>query len=752
MAWRRENRRNGKKPWFTGLSIGSIFVCAVIAVSTLFLGVWAVIEYLTLGIQMRSKLESGLALEADRMAASLGLSLWGFDYPQTDAIALSTMGNREIASIGILPAAAGQQPRFYARDGDWTPVKSDGPSGGGEEFSAAREIRAKDHLVGTLRVEMTSRFLQDELRAATLRLGLAVGILDLLLIAALNLLLWLLVLRPLVAMGAYAADISLGRSAALQRDWPGHEFSMVSQALGRMVGLLEKRYSEMEASERRFKVLFEHAPDAILEVNGETGLIQGANGAAQALLGPDASDEGARISGLFPGEDGAAALRAGMEAALRGESAGFEAKLRVASRGETLCAVNVTPLPTSGSERVLRLSMVDIGEKRGLEERLRHAERMDAIGQLAGGVAHDFNNQLGGILGYAELLSETASDGEQKEWVQGIVNSAKRAAGLTRQLLAYARRGKYQREPVDVHALCRETAELLNRSIDKRIRISLDLAAAGSTVLGDPSQLQNALLNLAINARDAMPDGGLLSFSTESARPDQAELADGMRDVPCVAVRVADTGTGMSDATKAHLFEPYFTTKEAGKGTGLGLAAVYGTARNHQGAVRVESELGKGTSMTLILPLATEDAGGSGSADAEQPARASGGAVMLIDDEEAIRRVGGKMIESLGYEPIVCWDADSAYRAFEGLGGKVELVIMDMIMPGTSGKEIFTRLRALDPEVRVLIASGYALDGDARALLESGALGFIQKPFAKAQLGIEIGRALGRARPRVNGA
>lgn len=750
MAGTRIPPHDASPPKFRDFSIGTIFVCAVISVSTVFLGAWAVLEYLTTGTRMRADLDADLELDLSRLASSLALNLWDVNYAQADAICLSSMGNREIASIEVFPSVQGHSPRVFTRDEEWKAVKAAAPLKGKNTRTASRQIMANGRLVGRVRVTMTTDFLEKELRAVTLRLGLAVGILDIMLIVALYLLLRVLVIKPLIEMGAYAAEVSDGRRAVPRPDLPGRELSKVSDAIGRMVALLESRYLDMEASEHRFKVLFEHAPDAILEFRGESGHILEANAAALGLLGPGVIDRQARVDQLFQGDDGARELREALATGMRGDSASFEAKLRTASGGETLCAVNLTPLPSSGSERALRLSIVDIGEKRNLEERLRHAERMDAIGQLAGGVAHDFNNQLGGILGYADLLSERVPEGKEREWVEGIIKSATRATGLTRQLLAYARRGKFQRETVDLHALCRETADFLDRSIDKRIRVYLDLAAEESRVEGDVSQLQNALLNLAINARDAMPEGGSLRFSTRQSTLAGLDPNKGMNQVPCIEVCVSDSGVGMGEETKRHLFEPFFTTKGPGKGTGLGLAAVYGTVQNHHGAIRVESELGKGTFITILLPLSGQDSRGTQEPEPCEPQASLGGAVVFIDDEEVIREVGGRMLESMGYEPILCPDADSAYKAFETRAGKVELVILDLILPGSSGREIFSRLRAIDPGVRVLIASGYAVDGEAQALLDAGAAGFIQKPFLSAQLKAALNRALGKRTDRLS--
>jgi PAS domain S-box-containing protein len=756
MAGKKRKPRHDGRTQAPGFSIGGLFVIALSLFSVLFLAAWVTLESLTAAARMRSRLNADLELTADRLASSLALNLWDINYPQADAIALAAMGDKNVLSIEVVPAVRGHAPRIFARDGEWKAVGALAVPEEKGSLLASREILANGKRVGSLRLALTPRFAEAELQEATFRLGIAVGGLDFLIFGLLLALLWFLVLKPLRTVGAYAVEVSLGRPAVLPPAWPGREISALSSAIATMVGLLENRYREAEASERRYKVLFEHAPDAILELDLRTGAILSANAAAVSLFGPGASGGAARIFDFCQEEECASTMGRSLQAAERGESADFERRMKRADGSATLCAMGLTPLPAGAGMRTARLSCVDVGEKRDLEDRLRHAERLDAIGQLAGGVAHDFNNQLAGILGYAELISDRLEKGEEKDWAMGIVKSATRAAGLTRQLLAYARRGTFAREAVDVHALCRETAGFLERSIDKRIRIRLDLDAPDSVVEGDSSQLQNAILNLSINARDAMGEGGTLTISTAPARPEALSRADLPPDAPRGAafleVAVTDTGTGMDDETKKHLFEPFFTTKGPGKGTGLGLAAVYGTAKRHGGTILVDSAVGQGTRMALLLPLLGKGQNGALIADPEAGLEFSGGIVILVDDEEMIREVGKAMLEDLGFEPIVCWDAESALQAFSNLEGRPCLVILDMIMPGSSGKEIFAALRAVDPEARVIISSGYAVDGDAQDMLDTGAAGFLHKPFSKAEFKAALERALGKTGDRVSGS
>lgn len=373
----------------------------------------------------------------------------------------------------------------------------------------------------------------------------------------------------------------------------------------------------------------------------------------------------------------------------------------------------------------------DVTERRELEDRLRQMAKMDAIGQLAGGVAHDFNNQLAGIMGYAEMMRRDLS-GTAREQADRIVTACERAAGLTRQLLAFARKGRFQRIVVDMHQEIAGTAAMLARSIDPRIRIVQELADGKVAVRGDPSQLQNALLNLALNARDAMPAGGQITFRTARTRlrPDEAA---GLPAGDYVRIEVVDTGCGMDDAVKAHLFEPFFTTKEPGKGTGMGLAAVYGTVRTHGGSIAVDSAPGAGSCFRILLPAAAEAPAEAGPA-AAPPRPVAGLRVMVVDDEPLMRDVLAQMLRAEGCVVVACAQGDEALQHFRQHWRELALVILDMQMPGMNGRDCFRAMRSIHPGVRVLMASGFGEDGEVQGALADGLSGFIRKPFRRDEL------------------
>ncbi len=434
----------------------------------------------------------------------------------------------------------------------------------------------------------------------------------------------------------------------------------------------------------------------------------------------------------------------------RGE-APYRKELRYRHKGgsviHVLCTGKVVEWDEAGNPLRMIGCHVDISGRKELEERLRHSEKMDAIGQLAGGVAHDFNNQLGAILGYAEMLGNELSEPLLQSYAIGIMKAARRSSDLTKQLLAFARKGKYVTAPVNIHAVIMDVVSLLARSIDKRIEIRESLEAEPHTTSGDPTQLQNAFLNIAINARDAMPSGGVLSFATHVVELEEKAFNFEIPAGSYILVSVSDTGVGMDEETKQHLFEPFFTTKEVGKGTGLGLAAVYGTVKNHGGAVSVYSEPGHGTCFKIYLPLLSEVQEPPEQKPSEPPPAKASARILVVDDEELLRDMASLMLRKLGYEVIACKDGEEAIARYAESWHSIDLVILDMVMPKMGGRDTFIAMRKINKDLRSLLSSGYSIGEEAQEILNDGVLGFIQKPYSSSELAKKVAEAIGSRQP-----
>ena len=374
----------------------------------------------------------------------------------------------------------------------------------------------------------------------------------------------------------------------------------------------------------------------------------------------------------------------------------------------------------------------DVTDRKRLEDQLRQAAKMEAVGRLAGGIAHDFNNLLTVINGYSDLLVRSHEIEEQtRQQAEKIYLAGKRAADLTSQLLAFSRRQVIQPKVLDLNALVAGLVDMLRRLIGEDIRLETVLSAEPCSVKADPGQIEQVLVNMAINARDAMPEGGTLTVETALVRAemvaglDRADLGPG----PFVRVTIRDSGAGMDLDTKAHIFEPFFTTKEQGKGTGLGLAMVYGIVTQNGGGVTVDSAPGEGATFTIYLPQVPGLAETGGAADPPDQSAARGETILLVEDDQAVRTFARQRLAEWGYEVLEAAGGEEALRRAESHQGPIHLLLTDVIMPGINGRQLAEQIRLRRPETNVLFMSGYTDDVVIRHGLEGLGGGFIQKPF-----------------------
>jgi len=429
-----------------------------------------------------------------------------------------------------------------------------------------------------------------------------------------------------------------------------------------------------------------------------------------------------------------------------GKSINYEYQLK--SSGKRFVTQSIV-YPVYNREKTIALVGIirrDITKQRLLEEQLRQAQKMQTIGTLAGGIAHDFNNILAGIMGYASLMeSQLEPDDPMKSDIHTIIQSSKRAADLTAQLLAFAQGGRYEVHPVNLKDTVKEVTKLLKPTIDKSITIKTFLTKKSVILEGDSAQLQQMLLNLCLNAADAMPEGGKLLIKTGNItlNEEYSESHLNLKPGNYVLLTVSDTGIGMSDETTAHIFEPFFTTKKSESGvkhSGLGMAMIYGIVHSHGGAIEVNSEQGKGTTFKVYLP-ATEHRLIRNNRAEKAPI---GGTetILVTDDEKNIRSVLKRFLTKFGYTVLLAEDGYKAVELYRRNKNRIDLIILDMIMPELSGKKTYKLIRKINPEVKVLLSSGYSRNGQLQELMEEGLKGFLQKPYNLNEILVKVRNVL----------
>ena len=373
----------------------------------------------------------------------------------------------------------------------------------------------------------------------------------------------------------------------------------------------------------------------------------------------------------------------------------------------------------------------DVTERYRLEAQIRQSDKMQAIGQLAGGIAHDFNNMLGGIIGAAEILHNYLDGSKTAEELHSIiVNASDRAAELTQQLLAFSRSKKIASTAINLHIIIAESLSLLKRTIDRSIIISSELNAKTDIIIGDPAQLQNIIINLGINASHAMPDGGALTLSTRNISLDKSYCSSSNFELEpgdYIELSVRDTGCGITPEHQNRIFEPFFTTKTGGKGTGLGLSAVYGSIIQHNGAISIKSHLNEGTTFYLLFPISTSTRKEMTPIKNTKPHGA--GTILVIDDEQLMRTTAKAILSNAGYSVILAENGKEGLKIFRQKSDTIDLILLDMVMPVMNGKDCFRQLKEIDPEVKVILASGFSKDEDIEIMKQQNLRAFISKPY-----------------------
>ncbi len=504
------------------------------------------------------------------------------------------------------------------------------------------------------------------------------------------------------------------------------------QGVLRDISERKRMRAALEESESMFRTIFDLSPQGIALTDVETGRLREVNRkfceltnfSREEIIGKTTTE-----LGFYSEEERHRFLK---EIQASGRVDGMEMDFR-AKDGTVINALMFSKVIPLRGETLIISFFLDMTGRRKLEALLRHAQKMEAVGTLAGGIAHDFNNLLQGILGYAQilLLDKNLSDDEYEK-IEAIENMARRGGALTKRLLVYARKTASKPKPLNLNHAIIQACRVLERTLPKMIAIELHLSKDLGLVNCDPGEFEQVIMNLSVNARDAMSEGGKLVFETRNVFLDEeyCKTHPGARKGTYVLLTVSDTGCGIDGKLLDHIFEPFFTTKETGKGTGLGLAMVYGILKAHKGYITCSSAPGNGTTFKIYLPVLE-----SGEPE-EQPARQTEDelprgtqTILVVDDEEMVRKTTRDILEHFGYSVVLADNGEQALKVCRNRGDEIDLVILDVNMPGMGGRQCMDELLQLNPDMNIIVASGCLQEVSENDRTVSGSKEFVEKPF-----------------------
>ncbi len=675
---------------------------------------------------------------------------------QLSKVTPTETARRRVLLNNLLGVLDDLQPRInglteLARAGDWPTVHA----------RLANQVDHTDDVLSALAGELNSDLTQtrgaliENVSRAQRRTALILiftGLFSLAAAAILGMAVTNSITVPLSNLDAGARALARGDFGHRVEVTGSDELGNLAGVFNWMAGELQDLYAKIRQREAHFRALIEKTSDLILVADRTGELVYASPSSIRVLGYSPAMLLGERLSGRAHPEDVALIDELfGDESFSPGATRHFEWRFRHEDDSFRILEGVASNLLEDEAVRGVVLNARDVTERRQgeqmlreREDQLRQAQKMEAIGQLAGGVAHDFNNLLTAINGYADLLMSTAEKRDSAHsWLKEIRDAGERAADLTRQLLAFSRRQVLQPQVVDLNAIVRDTERLLRRVIGEDVELACNLDPHTGAVKADPNQIHQLLMNLAVNARDAMPAGGRLTISTANA-PDPAapELSGEEAKAGYVELMVSDTGHGMDAATRERIFEPFFTTKEQGKGTGLGLSIVYGIVRQSNGGITVDTEPGRGATFRIVLPRVEPAEGQISVSKHPAPPRGTE-TILLVEDQAEVRRFAAACLRSYGYRVLEASNGEEALHLYRETAEPIQITVTDVVMPGMTGVDLSKKLQALSPDAKVLFVSGYADSVILRhGVLDSG-IAFLQKPYSPSALIGKIRQVLG---------
>jgi PAS domain S-box-containing protein len=520
--------------------------------------------------------------------------------------------------------------------------------------------------------------------------------------------------------------------------------------MGVGIDITEHRKAEeaLRESEEKYRTLFEESKDAVF-VSTPEGKYLDINPAGVELFGYSSKEEMLNLDiarDIYVNSEDRKMYRHLLSEQGFVKDYQLEMK-RKDGKKLTVLSTSLVVRDEVGSIVAYRGIMRDITAYKKLEEQLLQAQKMEAVGQLAGGVAHDFNNIMSAIIGYGYLMQrKLKSDDPLRDDVEQILESANRAAEVTRNLLAFSRKQIMNVRPVNINEVIAKIEKLLSRLIGEDIEVELSLATQDLICMVDAGQIEQVLLNLATNARDAMPKGGKFTISTQLAELDDvfinAQVVGSKREFALIIV--SDNGTGMRQEDIEKIFEPFYTTKETGKGTGLGLAMVYGIIKQHDGHIKVQSELGKGTSFKIYLPVVHKEEEVSENGTVEAVPESGTETILVAEDDEKLRKLSQIVLTQNGYRVILANDGEEAISKFNENKESIHLVLLDMVMPKKNGKEVYEQMRRTKPNIKVIFSTGYTAERLDSDLLLTENINLLTKPVSPRDLLVKVRTMLDR--------
>ena len=508
-----------------------------------------------------------------------------------------------------------------------------------------------------------------------------------------------------------------------------------TEELEKQVSALKETKETLQASEKKFENLYNNAPVSYFSINSDKGIIDVNNTWLNTLGYKKENVINYKLEKFVHEEDTDIYKKITDELLSPKRILNKEIRL-VTSKGNNVNA-SITGC-IDGKTKDFHCVFYDITEQKVLEEQLLHSEKMNAIGQLAGGIAHDFNNQLAGIMGYADLIKINTENSSSQKYAENILTITNRSAELVKQLLIFARKEQQEKKNLDIHSILTEVETIVRRSIDRKIILEINHNAEYSVISGDSGQIINVFLNLAINARDAMPDGGTIKITTESIYIDKNYSLNNS-PIPAghyIKTNIEDTGEGIPEHLKNNIFEPFFTTKATGKGTGMGLSIAYSTVKNHDGFIDIYNKKDSGAVFSIFLPLSFDKIDQKEQTKETTTLKNNNNnySILIAEDEEILRNMVSETLTKEGYRIYTAEDGDQAINIYKDKWPKIDLVLLDLVMPKVSGVDAFTEMKSINPDVKVIVTTGYSFNNNIQDLISEGVKDIIMKPYKLSDL------------------